>query len=75
MLKVIEPFHDPETQKTYAVGEEYPAKTKQSHIAYLMGTGNKIGKPLIEETGSFGMDYAEEPKRRGRGFMSEDEQG
>lgn len=62
MYRVIEPFYDPETKIAYEVGDNYADKAKQEHVAYLMGSSNKIGKPLIEKVGgsTFG-DYGDYP--------------
>lgn len=57
MYKVIETFRDTEHGGVYQKGDAYPAPGKETtpeRIAYLSGSTNKMGKPVIEPVGSTG---------------------
>ena len=50
MYKALIRFKDTETNKVYEAGETYPvlgADVSEERVAYLAGTKNKIGKPVI----------------------------
>ena len=53
MYKVIHQFLDLQDEKHhYKVGDTYPREGKKAvaaRVKELSGTGNKIGKPLIEK--------------------------
>lgn len=55
MYKAIVEFYDlTDGGRKYSVGDEYPRagfKVTDERIAFLLGDGNKLGKPVIEKTG------------------------